>query len=288
MGSDGVDADDASGGLADSAIWASDAAGRGDAGMGRDGGSARDASDRDSGSSPTDAATRSDASAGLDASSADAGARDAGGTDAGPRDAGAHDAGPGDAGHPDAGHADAGPLGCTLSTVETFEAGSWPVAPWVTEGTGGTVETSSAHDGTYGLLDPGWHYDPGISVGRPGDRIRAWTRGSSGRFYLGFGASSSGARSFAAAWNSDDVRFQDNPGYAHVELTNTEHRLETARWYLLEVEFGSGGLVTGRLYDSDGVTVLATLTHDYGTSQVGGIAVRGFRGTSIDTIAICR
>ena len=59
------------------------------------------------------------------------------------------------------------------------------------------------------------------------------------------------------------------------------------RWYLLEVEIGAGGVAMGRLYDSDGTTLLGSVSHTFGSFGSGGVAFRGFSSIAIDTIRFC-
>ena len=49
----------------------------------------------------------------------------------------------------------------------------------------------------------------------------------------------------------------------------------------------SGGLAIGRLYDSDGTTLLNTVSHDYLSDQAGGVAIRAFGGIYADTVTVC-
>ena len=50
------------------------------------------------------------------------------------------------------------------------------------------------------------------------------------------------------------------------------------------MEYNGGGSYTGRLYASDGTTLINTLAVDYGSALPGGVAMRGFGATDIDTI----
>ncbi len=49
-------------------------------------------------------------------------------------------------------------------------------------------------------------------------------------------------------------------------------------WYKLAVDWGVGGLMTLNLYDSDGISLLNTVSATDNTYTSGGIAFRGFRG----------
>jgi hypothetical protein len=115
-------------------------------------------------------------------------------------------------------------------------------------------------------------------------------RGNTGRIYLGFSATASGAKSFVYAPNTGDIRFQDNATWGYTEMNSTPTTFLAAHWYKMEIVFGGGGAMTGHLYDSDGTTLLATVTQTYASVPVGGVALRSFAtgGTSdVDTIQIC-
>jgi hypothetical protein len=177
--------------------------------------------------------------------------------------------------------------GGACTTVEGWDTGAWG-SGWSSRSTG-SISTSYAHDGSHGIRDPEWSYNTGstFTTGYAGEKLKAWVRGGSGRIYLGFDASSSGAKSFVVAYNTADIRFQNNSGYGYTELTTTSMSHTAGRWYLMEVEFASTS-ATGRLYDSDGTTLRGSVTHSYGESLVGGIAVRAFSSGDIDTVQICR
>ncbi len=177
--------------------------------------------------------------------------------------------------------------GGDCTTVEGWDTGAW-ASGWSSRSTG-TISTSYRHDGSYGIRDPDWSYNTGstFTTGYAGEKLRAWVRGGSGRIYLGFDASSSGAKSFVVAYNTADIRFQNNSGYGFTELSTRSMSHTAGRWYLMEVEFSSTS-ATGRLYDSDGTTLRGSVTHSYGESLVGGVALRAFSSGDIDTVQICR
>ena len=81
--------------------------------------------------------------------------------------------------------------------------------------------------------------------------------------------------------------FMDGGNYDNYTIVSTTSQSYTAnKWYKLEVEYLGNGEYTGRLYDSDGTTVLKTLTYDFGDEQSGGVAMRSFSTWSIDTIEL--
>ena len=76
------------------------------------------------------------------------------------------------------------------------------------------------------------------------------------------------------------------PPPADLSASN-RHPLIFCKWYLLEVEF-SGTTAIGRLYDSNGTTLLNTTSYNYGESLVGNVVVRGFGSADIDTLVQCK
>lgn len=187
----------------------------------------------------------------------------------------------------DSGAVDGGAPGCTV--VESFESGT--LSAWKNSSTGGvpTFSSTSAHDGSKGVNSSaasGWFYRTTPSVGKAGDRIFAWVRGTGGRVYLGFSASSAGAKSFVIAPNTGDIRFQDNVGWAYKELTTKATSFIASHWYKAEIVFGASGTVTGNLYDTDGKTLLSTVTHPFGSVAIGGLALRVW-ALDVDTITVC-
>ena len=179
--------------------------------------------------------------------------------------------------------------GCT--DLETFDSGGWS-SFWTTKSGGaGTVSSAAAHDGKYGIIDPGWRYQVAHTVGSAGHKLTAWTRyasSSKGRTYLGFNASASGAYSFIFAPNTSNLLFQKNSGYGYANIASTSLSASANTWYLMQVEFLSGGVVRGTLFASNGTTVVKSLTHTIGGSLSGGVALRSFNTHHTDTIRICK
>jgi hypothetical protein len=93
-----------------------------------------------------------------------------------------------------------------------------------------------------------------LFCGNPG--LSAWIRGGAGRDSLGFGADSAGASSFVVAFNSAQLRFQNNNGHDFNTTTVKSLALLGEIWCLASIHFGSS--IVGSLYDSDGTTLLAS------------------------------
>jgi hypothetical protein len=172
--------------------------------------------------------------------------------------------------------------------IDDFESGTWPAPGWIVQAAGGSVGASYAHDGSYGLFDPDWHYNLDTTVGNPGDILSAWIRpDASGRLYFGFGASASGAKSVIIAPNTTELLVQDNNGWGYSDVASTSTGWTYGDWYWLTVEFLGGNEIRGTAYLDDQVTVYATVTHTFSSSVVGGVAIRGFGSMATDTIEVC-
>jgi hypothetical protein len=178
------------------------------------------------------------------------------------------------------------------AVIESFETGAYGAA-WV-EGNAsgfGTVSTSIAHDGSFGVSDgnSAWVYrtDAAATIA-DGDILSAWVYngGADGRFYLGFGASAAGASSFVIGPNTDELRFQDNAGYEFITTDTVPFTFTVGEWYLATVTF-SGSSIVGNLYGSNGTTLLGSLTATGLADPIGGgVAVRSFGSVGFDTISL--
>lgn len=168
--------------------------------------------------------------------------------------------------------------------VEDFESShSWNY-------TGRTITavrtTAARHDGTYGLDDKNgndWIYrsDAAAQV-KAGDTISVWLKLDSiadGRAYFGFGASAIGALSLVVAPNSNQLILQNNLGFGYTDLAAVSQSFAANHWYRLEVDWSSTGAIVGKLFDSDGVTLLKSVSAATTAISAGGF---GFRATGSD------
>jgi len=182
--------------------------------------------------------------------------------------------------------------------IENFEDGD--IAEYsVPSGDTHSVTAAAAHDGAYGLEDsnPGtaakWIYrdDPDVQVAQ-GDTISYWVKllddETLGRAYCGFGATAGGTYCIIAAANSNTFLIQKNVGYSYNTIGSVSQYWASNKWYRLEVEWGIGGDIVGNLYDSDGTTLLNTVTASSDTYTSGGIAFRGFEHVYVDTVERCK
>lgn len=175
----------------------------------------------------------------------------------------------------------------TTRVLEDFEMTAWPHTPWVPVGaSGGSATTTCAHDGTRGGSTVDWVRRSDVTVGAVGQRLSAWVRGSAGRFYLGFGADSTGAFSLVFAPNTTSLEVQRNSGYAYQTLTTVRYVSTASVWYRLEVQFTSATTITGTLYAADGTTALQTLSTTVTGFVPRGVAMRSFGSVCADTIEL--
>jgi hypothetical protein len=139
----------------------------------------------------------------------------------------------------------------------------------------------AAHDKMYGLDMPngvGWIYrnDPGLQV-QQGQTLAVWVQFAtlaSGRAYFGFGASTTGTLSVVLAADTNQLIIQDNSGYSFSvpNLAATPQSYQANHWYQLRVSWASGGGITGKLYDSNGTTLLSSVQTTDSRITTGGIA----------------
>lgn len=178
------------------------------------------------------------------------------------------------------------PVAAGAAIIDDFEDGN--VAEWLqgvgSDPIGTRVTAIAAHDGNYGLeagtIRTGWLYrnDAQAQVAQ-GNTISAWTKipnSSWTRNYFGFGATAAGCFSAVLGDNTNEFVIQLNSGYGYSTLASTPFTFINAYWYRVEVVWGAGGLITANLYDSDGTTMLATVSAVNNTYTQGGVAVRNF------------
>jgi hypothetical protein len=167
-------------------------------------------------------------------------------------------------------------------TIEGFESGNRSAYTGVGGASSGSVSGAYAHDGLFGLglSDAVWIYrnDAAVQVSR-GDTLSAWIQfkdAVDGRAYFGFGASALGTLSLVLAPNSSQLIFQNNAGYGFADISSTSQLYQSNKWYRAEVIWGTGGSLIGNLYDSNGTSLLNSVTASSDVYTSGGIAFRGF------------
>ncbi len=146
----------------------------------------------------------------------------------------------------------------------------------------GTRTAAAAHDGSFGFDDTNgndWIYrtDAPAQI-KVGDQLSAWlnfANAADGRAYLGFGASASGTFALVAAPNTGQLILQGVPGFTNfVNLAAVNQTFAANHWYRLEVDLGTNGTVVGKLFDSDGTTLITQVVATGLGSTAGGYALR--------------
>jgi large repetitive protein len=180
--------------------------------------------------------------------------------------------------------------------VETFDDGS--LARYGMVGSNISIIPAAAHDGPLGLSDEGvwtWRTDAAAQV-REGETFSVWTQIPD--TFSGFAAFGFGATGFI-----NSLWIQMSGGAHHglyLYFDNgynvfgyTPYTWQPNKWYRLEVTWNIGGQIIGRVYDSDGTTLITTVTGTYKAQTSGGIAFGGNNDTSaalgsvyFDTVAI--
>jgi hypothetical protein len=175
--------------------------------------------------------------------------------------------------------------------LEDFESGNLSRYTAVGGSPSAQVTAGAAHDGLLGMSDADggdWLYRNDVDARvSQGDIISVWVRTTltDGRAYFGFGASATGTYSLVLAPNTGEFIIQNNPNYTFTNLAAVPQTYQANRWYRLEVTWGVGGNITGRLYDSDGTTLLNTVSANNNTITSGGIAFRAiFSNKDWDTV----
>ena len=175
-----------------------------------------------------------------------------------------------------------------FATIEDFEDGD--ISEYTILGGTHIVSNAAAHDGDFGLESEGgslnnWIYreDSAVIVSQ-GDTISYWVcPRASGRAYSGFGASAAGTYSITVAPNTNQLILHLISNYSsYIVLAAVPQSWTYDKWYRLEVEWGIGGNITGRLFDSDGTTLLNTVTANDSTYAYGGIGFRAFGSGTLD------
>ena len=186
------------------------------------------------------------------------------------------------------------------NTVEPFTGGQLSALGWSSPiGTAASdYGISPAPDGSFGiaLSDGVWSYNTSIQF-LPGDTLSAWinpgpsaTAGNNaqgGRIYLGFDAGATDAYSFVAASDTNELGFQNNVGYSTPGFSGSAAQSYLDQWYFMTIGLSANGSsATANLYDTDGVTLLSSVTETGLSSSNTGIALRGIGGAAITSLSI--
>jgi hypothetical protein len=183
----------------------------------------------------------------------------------------------------------------TANVIEDFESSHlWNIVNGRTPTASRT--TAAAHDGTLGLDSRNgsdWYYrsDSAAQV-QAGDTLSVWikfTNAANTRAYFAFGASSLGTLSLVAAPNTGQFIIQDNLFFGFTNLSAVNQTYQSNHWYRMEVDWGTSGTIVGKLFDSDGKTLLQTVTAFTTDITSGGFGFRNIgNDTYWDTVTVVR
>lgn len=118
---------------------------------------------------------------------------------------------------------------------------------------------------------------------KPGEAITVWVElsgAANGQAYFAFGLTNAGAMSLVLSPNTNQFILQNDPGltsFANLSVATQTYQANV--WYKLEVDWGTTGIVTGKLYSSNGTTLLNSVTASTGDTTPGSF---GFRATGSD------
>jgi hypothetical protein len=155
---------------------------------------------------------------------------------------------------------------------------------------------AAAHDGGFGLVNHGgndWIYrDDAAAQVREGDTISAWVqfRGTAdGQANFAFGANSnvngSPLATYSLALSADKRKLYIQENFFGSQLNSTigtstqNTKFLANHWYRVEVTWGTDGSILGKLFDSDGTTLLNSVGATANLFSAGGI---GFHATGHD------
>jgi hypothetical protein len=161
-----------------------------------------------------------------------------------------------------------------------------------------TFATSSAaaHDGNFGLVNHGgkdWIYrDDSAAQVREGDTISAWVQfhgTADGQAFFAFGANSNidgsplATYSLVLAADKRKLFIQENffgsPLNSTIGTSTQNTRFLANHWYRIQITWGTDGSIVGKLFDSDGTTLLNSVSATASLFSAGGI---GFHATGHD------
>ena len=169
-----------------------------------------------------------------------------------------------------------------LETLDDFEDNGLSEYTEFDGATATSTSAAAAHDGALGLLDgddSGWLIRTDGQTVAQGDLLSAWINVGSpldGRAYFAFGGSSGGALSVLLAPDTSEFELQDNSGFSFSTIDQVAQTYVANQWYRVEVDWAVGGNITGRLFDSDGTTLLNTVNGNNTAITSGGIGFRAF------------
>ncbi len=168
-----------------------------------------------------------------------------------------------------------------IEGFESNDANMWNVVGGPTI-TGSFLSTAAAHDGSFGFDDTNgndWMYRTDAAAqAKPGDQLSVWLQfpsAANGRAYFGFCTSASGDIALVAAPNTGQLIIQSVAGFSnYLNLASVSQSYLAGHWYRLEVDLGTNGTVIGKIFDSNGTTLLGQVVATNVGNTAGGIALR--------------
>lgn len=93
--------------------------------------------------------------------------------------------------------------------------------------------------------------------------------------------------SFVAASDTNQLGFQTNVGDSMSSFSGSAAQSYLDQWYFMTIGLSANGSsVTAKIYDTDGVTLLSSVTETGLSSSSTGIALRGIGGAAITSLSI--
>ncbi len=174
-----------------------------------------------------------------------------------------------------------------LPVIEDFESDSaWIWKPWKNLSNKNTCTKISvaAHSGYFGLhfKDDDFYVRFDKQIGLPGQVISWWIRfQGKTRANFGFGIDSSSDLGYYLCVDpsTNTLHFAKSADYTYPLFKVVNQTYKMNKWYRAEIIYNTSTNITGRLYSSDGKTILNSITLEIPGLTLGGIA---FRGLALD------
>ena len=155
-----------------------------------------------------------------------------------------------------------------------------------------SLTSTAAHDGSLGLsLVPTTQYifraDTAVAV-QQGEVLSAWVRsegtGTVGQAYFGFGANASfGSMFIVMDGTTNQLQLQNNVFFTSPQtISSVSQTWLPNHWYRFEVNWGIGNAIAAKVYDSDGTTLLNTVSASIPQGFPSGGLAFGGAGRTID------
>lgn len=186
-----------------------------------------------------------------------------------------------------------------LPIIEDFEKDTaWIWFPWMQVArSNSAVNKGCAHSGKFGLnCINDYVIRNDLQIGFPEQVISCWVRFQrSTNAYLGFGRSNDRETDLGyflvLSPENNSLDFRRSPDYTYPILKSVSQTYKMNSWYRLELTFTTNTKLTGKLYASDGKTLLNTIAIELPDLTPGGISFRGhylhvddFRGGTIQEV----